>query len=453
MSGDGFQTPPDDPVDEAPTKPRKAKDIPGAPKWFERKEGLPVGSYRNAQAALRAIGAAFAFNEFRQRSTVQWGGTNGGEVADISDRALFALRKAIADRFGFDPQSEHLRDAALTMCYERSYDPVLNYLDNLIWDRRPRLDRWLTTYLDAKDNALTREFGRKTLIAGVRRVRQPGCKFDTVLVLEGEQGRGKSTALAILAGDLEYFTDQDIFHLPSKEQRENIAGKWIVELAELAGLRRTENERSKSFITRQFDRGRNAYARFGGDQPRRCVMIGTTNPDEYLNDPTGNRRFWPVKVGSVDLKALRRDRDQLWAEAAYAEAADEGLTLDPELYADAGARQAARLEFDPWEDKLATLRPHGHALNGQNGGIVIEAGIEKIFSKDVMNFDALGIPPERQTSAQARRIAAAMRKLGWDAPTVIRIDKVPGRGFQRRQRKAGDENDKKINGVTDDTDA
>ena len=188
-------------------------------------------------------------------------------------------------------------------------------------------------YLGADDTELNRAFGRKILLAAVRRVLQRGCKFDYMLILEGLQGAGKSSAWQILAG-AENFSDAQIKWDDPKQQRE-LMGAWIHEVSELVGLRKADVDAIKSFLSRQVDRGRAAYDRFPSDQPRRGIIVGTINPRPgmgYLTDPTGARRFWPVKVGRIALDALKEDRDQLWAEAVTIEATGESLELPSHLW-------------------------------------------------------------------------------------------------------------------------
>lgn len=165
------------------------------------------------------------------------------------------------------------------------------------------------------------------MIAGVRRVRKPGCKFDEALILESEQGKGKSTALKVLAGGDEHFTDALQMNSDSKVVIEQSRGKWIIELPELSGMKKAEVESVKANMARTSDRARGAYGRIAEEIARSFVFAGTTNSDKYLSDPTGNRRFWPVKVGTIDLAALKRDRDQLWAEAATRERARPRLVV------------------------------------------------------------------------------------------------------------------------------
>jgi predicted P-loop ATPase len=252
---------------------------------------------------------------------------------------------------------------------------VRGYLENLCWDGTSRLDMWLETYLGARidaealdaglsDHDLNREeptaserytaylrsVGPKWLIAAVARIYRPGCKADYVIILEGPQGVGKSTCLRILAGD-EWFADE-IADLGSKDSAQDLRGKWIVELAEVAALRRPEVERVKAFVSRNVDHYRPSYGRRSMDFPRQCVFAGTTNADAYLADGTGNRRFWPVGVTGLQLDALERDRDQLWAEAVARFKAGERWWLDREVEAFAAEEQEQRRQTDPWEEPI-----------------------------------------------------------------------------------------------------
>jgi hypothetical protein len=202
-----------------------------------------------------------------------------------------------------------------------SFHPVREYLSGLVWDDRSRLDTWLSVYLGARADArYLAAVGRMFLISAVARIYAPGCQADHLLVLEGPQGICKSSAVRILAG--EWFTDQ-IREFGTKDAGLQLRGIWIVELSELAALTNTraEAERIKAFLTQRDEHLRVPYGRWPVRFPRSCVFIGTTNQTEYLKDESGGRRFWPVACQPViagewvDLKGLKRDRDQLWAEA------------------------------------------------------------------------------------------------------------------------------------------
>ena len=187
----------------------------------------------------------------------------------------------------------------------------------------------------------------------------------------------------------------------------------------------------KAFASRSVDQGRAAYARFKEARPRQCVFIGTTNDDQYLRDMTGNRRFWPVKVGKIDLEALQRDRDQLFAEAAYWEEKGESLVLPEELWPLAQIEQEARLEADPWLDILSQLHP---STLDQVEGMV------RISSTHLLEI-YLGLEANRQQQFHMKRLAVLMRKLGWKGPDVIKMeDGKVVRGYQRPLTDWGDPN-------------
>lgn len=208
-------------------------------------------------------------------------------------------------------------------------------------------------YFNCEDTSLNRAQGRKLIIAMAARARHPGCKFDTIVVFEGDEGLGKSTAVRALAG-YENFSDESIIGRDSREVQEHTAGVWVHESADLAGLSKREVESVKAFGSRTVDRARPAYGHIVKEQPRRCVMTATTNNTEYLQSQTGNRRFWPMRVlKHIDIDKIKADRLQLLGEAAYYEAQGESLVLDESLWADAAAEQEKRRIRDVWEDVLS----------------------------------------------------------------------------------------------------
>jgi hypothetical protein len=359
--------------------------------------GKPTKTYRNAVTAIERLGITCRYDEFHNRMLV--GGHEIKEYAgELTDAAIAAVRQLIIDTYDFDCGKDHVHDAASWLCVKNPFDPVRDYLVGLQWDGKTRLDTWLTTYLGVEDSDLHRAQGKLTLVAAVARVRHPGVKFDHVLTLEGPESKLKSTAIETLAGS-ENFSDQTILSASEKEQQELVRGVWLYELAELSGMRRADGERLKAFITRTCDRARPAYGRRRQDVKRRCVFIATTNEDDYLKSQTGNRRFWPIRIGAIDIDALRRDRDQLWAEAAHVEATGISLALPETLWAHATAAQEERLERDPWEDVLADVT-----------GIVMD-GEEVVRSDEI--FIRLEISPARRNAAVGKRVAAVMRRLGW----------------------------------------
>jgi predicted P-loop ATPase len=286
--------------------------------------------------------------------------------------------------------------------------------------------------MGAEDTALNRAFGRKTLVAAVRRARQPGCKFDYMLMLEGEQRAGKSSAVQILAAARENFSDTPIKWDDPQKQMEAVGGIWLYEVSELVGLRKADVENVKNFLSRQVDRVRPSYGRHRVDRPRRCVFIGTVNPDKggkvalWSNDPSGATRFWPVVIGVVgviDLEALKKDRDQLWAEASAIEAKGEPLPIDPSLYKDATLQQELRQAPDPWMD----------VLDGVVGTVFQSADgdMERVSTRDLF-VHYLEMHGGQMTSATSTRLARVMHRLGWSGPKVLHLpEKGRFRGYER----------------------
>jgi hypothetical protein len=362
------------------------------------RSGAPKPTMRNARAALRRLGLGFAYDMFRHRKMVQ-GQVIEEFAGEITDDACMMLRGLILDRFGFDPGTQQVQDAIMLMCIEEPEHPVREMLDNLEWDGVPRLDTWLSRYLGAADTPLNRAIGPIMLVAAVRRVRVPGVKFDQIIVFEGAQGTGKSTAVKILAGE-GLHSDQEILSLDPKAQLELLDGVWFYEINELEGMNRAEVAKIKAFASRQVDRARLAYARNAASRPRQVIFIGTTNEDKYLRDQTGNRRFWPVRTGTIDLPALDCDRDQLLAEAAFREAQGASIALPPELWKDAAAEQEARVEEDPWVEQIEAAVP-------------IVAGDKLRFVTLNLLNEVLGIRPENQNQGHTKRLSALMTRLGW----------------------------------------
>jgi predicted P-loop ATPase len=377
---------------------QRVADITKVCDFVRNKGGVP---YRNNQIniclALAKMGIALHYDQFARRVLID-GLLDFGPGLD--DAALDRIWLQMEQRCQFSPPKDLLFTIVRDMARLNGYHPVTDYLDSLRWDGTPRIDKWLTTYGGADDNEYTRAVGALMLIAAVRRVRKPGCKFDEMLVLEcPEQGTDKSTALRVLAVREEWFSDYMPLNVEGKGVIECLRGRWIVEAAELSGMRRADIEHVKSQLSRQVDRARLSYDRMVTEEPRQCVFVGTTNSSAYLRDMTGNRRFWPVEVKRFDTDALRRDRDQLWAEAAAREASGASIHLDSTLWAVAAAEQERRVTCDPWFEVLQAQ------LEGMEGKISV-ASI----------WEILDVPARQQTQEQRRRVGEAMRKLRWLRP-------------------------------------
>lgn len=237
---------------------------------------------------------------------------------------------------------EKVADALTAVLTRHSYHPIRDYLNGLTWDGTPRLERLVIDYIGADDNDLTRTMTRKHFTAAVARVFEPGCKYDYCLVLTGPEGAGKSTLFSKMGG--QWFNDS-ITTTEGKEGMEQLRRAWIIEMGELAGIKRSEVENVKAFLSKKVDIYRAAYGRHTTDYPRQCVFCGTTNEALFLKGDTGNRRFWVIRIEPQKRKhrkwqtALDRDRDQLWAEAVHYYREGEKLYLDEDMEALARKRQ------------------------------------------------------------------------------------------------------------------
>lgn len=251
---------------------------------------------------------------------------------------------------------------------DRSYHPIREFIENLPeWDKVPRVDTLLIDYLGADDNGYVRAVTRKTLCAAIKRVLYPGCKFDSMMVLNGPQGVGKSTLIAKLAG--EWFSDSlNLGDTKDKTAAEKLQGYWILEIGELAGLKKAEVETLRSFLSRQNDIYRATFGKRATSHLRQCVFFGTTNAESgYLRDTTGNRRFWPVKTPGTGIKhswdLTPELICQIWAETLVYVKQGEKLYLSAELEALSKAEQREAMESDEREGLvrlyLDTLLPEG----------------------------------------------------------------------------------------------
>ena len=240
------------------------------------------------------------------------------------------------------------QQAVEAVARENRFHPVRAYFDGIEWDGFPRLSGLFSSYFGAERSDYVEAVSRCFMISAVARIFDPGCKADSLPILEGPQGTRKSSGLRSIAGP-KWFTD-DVADIGSKDAAMQIRGVLVAEFAELDQMTRAEASRAKAWMSRQVDRFRPPYGVRLVEAPRECVFAGTTNRDDYLKDETGNRRYWPIKCGTVHLEAIERDRDQLWAEAvaAYREREQWWLS-DSKLVENAKAEQDARETGDPWE--------------------------------------------------------------------------------------------------------
>lgn len=370
------------------------------------------------------------------------------EPVTWSDTQDAVLTDWVARKYGVEFSAAKLRMAVAKVSYEKKYHPVREYLAGLpAWDGKERLDRLLIDYLGADDNAYTREAMRKTMAAAVARVYEPGIKFDTMLVLVGPQGAGKSTFFERIACRSEWFTDSLKMDMMNKikDSGEQLQGAWIVEIGEMTGMKKADVEAVKSFVSRTSDDYRAAFGHYKEKRPRQCVVVGSTNAEDgFLRDVTGNRRFWPVRIRKgkrVKARDLTKEVvDQIWAEAKIAYELGEEFILSGEAEALAAEAQRDAMEQDDRqgivEEYLDRLLPEGWQdmstdqrmlfLDSDEVGTVRRTRVSNIE----IWVEALHGSGVRMEAKDSYAIAKMMAKIpGWDR--AVRLCSVPGYGRQR----------------------
>jgi predicted P-loop ATPase len=280
---------------------------------------------------------------------------------------------------------------------ERSFHPIRDYLERLEWDGGERVEGFAANMLGAERTSYHESVSRCLFVSAVARVMQPGCKADCVPVLEGAQGIGKSTALKTL---FEPWFSDDLAELGTKDASMQVRVAWCIELAELSAMSAAETEKIKSFISRSVDRFRPSYGRHVIEAPRQSVLVGTTNADVYLRDETGGRRFLPIHCGRIDISAIERCKDQLWAEAValYRQGTKWWLNDTAEVTA-AAEEQAGRFAIDVWEEKIAR-----HIASRPEADISVAEVLD----------ECLQIPTGHWTRGDEMRVARCLRHLKFE---------------------------------------
>lgn len=374
----------------------------------ERWEPLPIAA--NVVTLLRndpAWSGCFAFDEFRQTPVFiakppyangHWP-TDGDPVpiSDVDENQILVW----VQRNGIHCRIEAVRQALSILVDENCFHPIRDYLSNIKWDGRQRLDNWPTYYLGVEPiENYTSLVGARWMISAVARIFQPGCMAKYALILEGPQDLSKSTALEVLGSP--WFTD-DIDELGSKDSKLQVGNAWIVELAELDSLRKAEISAIKAFISRKADRFRRPFGRYVMEQPRQCVLAGTVNPSgQYFHDETGSVRFWPLKCTAIDIPALKTDRDQLWAEAVarYHQGEKWWLDLDEQALA-ASDEQDQRFAVDVWSARINRwLQEPERAL------------VEFVTIDDILE-NCLGLKLGDCGRNEATRVGIILNRLNW----------------------------------------
>ena len=396
------------------------------PEMVMNKDGQLVNSFINACYFLRSkqicyigagqkktaphdnpLGELIRYNELRNKieftkpapwhnpvdlDDVQW------NIVEVCDSEIVNIKYYLDKLTGLNWSKVNVLDAVIKVSHDSKYNPVTEWIESLTWDGVKRIDTWLTYYCGVKETRYTRMVGVKTLCAAVARTYTPGIKFDHMLVLEGKQGTGKSTAVKILGGD---WSIDIMLRTDNKDTVQLINSAWIIEVSEMAGLRKAEVESLKAFISRSTDSIRPPFAKTPVDFPRRSIFIGTINPSPlgYLNDETGNRRYWPVVCDKINMSQLKRDRDQLFAEATLRLKEGERLYItDVNIEREAIRIQETRNMKHPWIDIINRYFQ--------------EYDIKKTTVKDLF-LDALDGDKSRMTYTNKNIILNALMIMGW----------------------------------------
>jgi len=370
--------------------------------WLMKNDNGLINNINNAQVILThdaEMREILAYNEFSKEIDMirrpPWDNCSKTpyprQLTDVDDTRATAW----LERKGVKLAINTVHSALISSAYNYKYNPLQDYLKSIMWDECPRMEEALITYFGCSDTPYNRAVSRKFLIGSVARAMRPGCKMDTMLILEGPQGLKKSTAVAELYGH-DFFTDE-LGDLGSKDAGMQVQGVWAVEVAEMSTMGRAEANRIKEWITRRVDRFRPPYGRNVLKAPRQSVLIGTVNPEGgYLKDATGGRRFWPVKCSKINIDAIKNDRDQIWAEAVECYLGGEEWWFDSKDTHLAESEQQERYESDPWEEGIDKY------VNGK--GTTSVADIMKV---------ALDLPSAQQNQFAQNRVAKILVSNGW----------------------------------------
>jgi putative DNA primase/helicase len=364
-----------------------------------------LASIVEALSTLHEWAGVLGWNEFAQAMVFRKDPpfSDGSRAGDeVRETDITRMRVWFGQVKGVLVSKSVVTDAARLVALRDSFHPVREYLLSLSWDGIPRAGSWLEEFCGVRPSSsdhrrLVQAVARKWLISCVARALKPGCKVDAMLILEGKQGIGKSTALRTLAGD-DFFCDSMI-DFGTKDACQQVQGVWIYELSELTALLRSDTSSAKAFLTRTEDKFRVPYGRSPETIPRSVVFCGSTNQGTYLKDRTGNRRFWVIRCEeSINVEGLRAVRDQLWAEARALFDSGEQWHLSPEEETLMSEQHEERLEVDPFEERVEVW--------------VSKQGDRPIAMDHLLEM-ALGLSGASRNPQVTRRVVAALERLGY----------------------------------------
>lgn len=358
-----------------------------------------------------------AYNEFVDAivstRTPPWGSCDAPKEAkhgEWTDNDTIRLASWFARNEGLHLGVQIIEQAIAVISDTNTIHPVRDYLKSVVWDGKQRLPRLFADYFGAEHTPYLEAIGIRWMVSAVARVMRPGCQADCMVVFESsQQGQKKSTGIEVLAGT-EWFSDTP-FVPGDKDSYQGLRGVWIYEFGELTHVRAADVEKTKNFVSARIDRYRPSFGKRTRAFPRQCVFAGTTNEDTYLQDRTGNRRFWPVRVlRMVDIEAIARDRDQLWAEARSRYESQERWYADTEeVRALCEKEQETRVNPDAWMEIVAEWIA-APKLHDQAGLFDTSDGIT---TKDIL-LHALKMRPCEMKKSDEMRAGSTLRSLGYE---------------------------------------
>lgn len=360
-------------------------------------KGAPICNEDNVLRILEShpkLKTIIWYDEFLVRVLTTWNSETHREWTDADDVAMttFLQRDLNISRMSVTT----VRNGIQVFVQRNKKNSARDWMDSLVWDQKPRISEFFVTHLGAPQSEYAESASHNFWVSMVARIYQPGAQVDSMVILEGPQGAFKSTALRLIGGPWYAESNESV---TSKDFFLFLQGKLLVEISELDAFNRAETNTIKKVITCKTDRYRVPYGRNTADFPRQCVFVGTTNDEQYLRDQTGNRRFWPVRVGHIDVARIKDDRDQLYAEAVHRYKAGEPWHEMP-AEATRLEQQERTEEGDPWEDFIGDY-------------IDSRPTLSEIRAKQIAT-EILEIDSDRITNWDYKRIAKVLRRLGWE---------------------------------------
>lgn len=345
-----------------------------------------------------------------------------GQTGPLMDADGIEIAAWIGQQYFLDIKTSVAHEAILVVATRNPFHPVREYLDSLTWDGVARIPNFFERYFEAEHNDYTRSVAISFFISAAARIYDPGCKVDTMVILEGNQGLGKTRSVRALAGESWYTEATE--SPTNKDFYQALRGKWLVEIGEMQAFSKSESNKIKQVITIQSDNYRPSYGRYSRDFPRQSIFLGTTNEENYLNDATGARRFLPIRCHAADTDGILTDRDQLWAEAVARYQRREPWWQIPEAAKD---EQDARYNADSWEGVISDWL-EGKAKDTSYPASMV-GRIDRVTVTEVLQY-AVGMETGKHDRAAQTRAGNALRRLGW-RPVQMRDASVRKRYYQR----------------------